>query len=69
MDFGHVKHLVDRALADGKLSAQEHDEIEAAIDADGVISDEEMALLDMVAEKIRSGEIQLVTPAGEPIEF
>ncbi len=65
MDFAHVKAIAERALADGMLTSEENDEIEAAIYADGIVSPEELALLEAIGQKVRDGEIQLVGPNGE----
>jgi len=69
MDISSVQAIVRRALADGKLTSQENDEIEAAILADGVISDPELQLLEMIGRKVRSGEIQLVDAEGHPLDL
>lgn len=68
MDITTVRAIAQRALADGKLTAQENDQIEAAVMADGVISDQELQLLEMIGRKVRSGEIQLVDAEGRPLE-
>ncbi len=67
MDIAAVKAIVERALEDGKLTSAENDEIEAAIMADGIISDAELELLESVGRKVRSGEITLIGPDGEPV--
>ncbi len=67
MDFNQVKAIVDKALEDGALTSAENDEIEAAIMADGIISDEELELLESIGRKVRSGEIKLIGPDGQPI--
>lgn len=69
MDISSVQAIVQRALADGKLTSQENDQIEAAILADGVISDRELQLLEMIGRKVRSGEIQLVDAEGRPLDI
>jgi hypothetical protein len=67
MDIASVRAIADRALADGKLTAAEHDEIEAAILADGVVTAEEMELLESIAEQVRQGRIELIGPDGRPV--
>lgn len=69
MDLSSVRAIAQRALADGKLTSQENDEIEAAILADGVISDQELQLLEQIGQRVRSGEIQLVDAEGHPIDI
>ncbi|MEN9204653.1 MAG: hypothetical protein Q6J68_00450 [Thermostichales cyanobacterium SZTDM-1c_bins_54] len=59
MELAEIRALVDQALADGKLTSAEYDAIEAAMNADGVITPEEEALLDLVGLKVRRGEIEL----------
>ncbi|GAB4215644.1 MAG: hypothetical protein OHK0012_16260 [Synechococcales cyanobacterium] len=59
MDIAAIKALAAHALADGKLTSAEYDAIEAAIASDGVVTAEEAALLEMIAAKVRSGEIEL----------
>lgn len=59
-DFDHLKTLVDRALADRKLTRAEQREIMQAILADNEISAEEQQLLESIADRIRLGEIKAV---------
>lgn len=59
MEFSDVRALVDRALADGKLTPQEIAEIEAAIMADGQVTEAEKALLDEIRLKVLRGEIRV----------
>lgn len=69
MDFSRVKAIARQALADGQLTSEENDQIEAAILADGVISDQELQLLDMIGRKVRSGDIKLVDAQGHSIDI
>lgn len=69
MDFSKVKAIAQQALADGQLTSEENDQIEAAILADGVISDQELQLLDMIGRKVKSGEIKLVDTQGRSIDI
>jgi tellurite resistance protein len=59
MEWAEVRAVAEKALADGKLTAAEREEILAAIMADGEVSPEEMALVDQIAERITKGEIDL----------
>ncbi len=59
-DFEHLQHIVDRALADKKLTRAEQREIMQAILADNEISPEEQKLLESIADRIRQGEIKAV---------
>lgn len=59
MEWAEVRAVAEKALADGKLTATEREEILAAIMADGEVSPEEMALVDQIAERITRGEIDL----------
>lgn len=59
MEYSQVKALVDRALEDGVLTPEEMTEIDQAIQADGVISEEERALIDELYARFMRGEIQI----------
>lgn len=59
MEFPKIRALVDRALADGKLTQQEMDEIMKAIMADDVVSADELKVLDEIERKILENEIEL----------
>jgi len=59
-DFEQLKQIVDRALADKKLTRAEQREIMNAILADNQISPEEQKLLESIADRIRLGEIKAV---------
>lgn len=59
MEFPQIRALVDQALADGKLTQQEMDEIMKAIMADNVVSADELKVLDEIERKILENEIDL----------
>lgn len=59
MEIPELRALVDQALADGKLTQQEMDEIMKAIMADDVVSAEELRMLDEIERKILENEIDL----------
>ena len=59
-DFEHLQRIVDRALADKRLTRAEQREIMQAILADNEISPEEQKLLESIAHRIRQGEIKAV---------
>lgn len=59
MQFTQVKAIVDRALEDGVLTPEEMEEIEQAVHADGLVSEEERALLDELYARFMRGEIQI----------
>lgn len=59
MELPEIRALVDQALADGKLTQQEMDEIMKAIMADDVVSAEELKMLDEIERKILENEIDL----------
>jgi Ca2+-binding EF-hand superfamily protein len=59
MELPEVRAIVDKAMADGKLSSQEIDNIMAAIMADGKVSIDEMELLEMIETKILNQEVDL----------
>lgn len=58
-DLERLKATINRALSDGWLSRQERDDIVEMARADKKISQEEMALLRMIQEKIWQGEIRI----------
>jgi len=59
MELSAIHALVEQALVDGKLTSPEYDAIEAAVAADGVITDAEEALLTLIGLKVCNGEIEL----------
>ena len=60
MDIERVREIVQRAVADRKLTRAEQDEIMAAVLADGRVSPEEQDLLKQIQEDIRLGKIESV---------
>lgn len=58
-DLEKLQALIERAVADGKLTKYEMESIQAAIRADGKISFEELELCrQLIWEKIQSGELE-----------
>ncbi len=54
-----IQNMIERALADGKLSRQESDVIKAAIYADKKVTKEEAQLWRELQDKIWQGEVLL----------
>jgi hypothetical protein len=58
-DLEKLQALIERAIADGKLTKYEMESIQAAMRADGKISFEELELCrELIWEKIQSGELE-----------
>lgn len=57
MDIEQIRAMVERALADGRLSRLESEAIKNAIYADKIVTREEAKLLRELHEKIWTGEI------------
>ena len=58
-DLEKLQALIERAIADGKLTKDEMESIQAAMRADGKISFEELELCrQLIWEKIQSGELE-----------
>ena len=58
-DLEKLQALIERAIADGKLTKHEMESIQAAMRADGKISFEELELCrQLIWEKIQSGELE-----------
>jgi uncharacterized membrane protein YebE (DUF533 family) len=58
-DLEKLKVLIEKAIADGKLSQQEMSAIKSQAWADGKITPEELELYTAsILEKIRSGELE-----------
>jgi tellurite resistance protein len=60
MNIQELRELVDRALEDKKLSRAEMQQIMDGIQADGVISPEEVAIMEEIKHKVLRREIQVV---------
>ncbi len=52
-----IKNMIERALADGRLSRQEDEDIKAAIWADHKVTEEEMKLYRELQQQVFEGEI------------
>lgn len=59
MDIHEVRALVERALEDGRLSLEEMNDIEAAIMADDLVTDEEKQLLEEIRLKVLRGDVKV----------
>ncbi|NJK63571.1 MAG: hypothetical protein HC921_13570 [Synechococcaceae cyanobacterium SM2_3_1] len=60
MDITTLRELINRALADGKLTREEMDRILLAMNLDRKISGEEFKLVREIQEKIARKEITIV---------
>lgn len=60
LTFDQLQALVTEALADQQLTRQEQHQIMAAILADHQISSDEQKILEMIAQKLKRGEIKAV---------
>lgn len=60
MESSKLKEPIDRALQDKILTRAEQQEILQAVTADSQVSPEEHELLDMIVERLNSGEIRAV---------
>lgn len=58
-DTNKIKQIIERALADGRLSRQENDDIKAAIWSDGKVTEDEMKLYRELQQQIFEGEIMI----------
>ncbi|MDJ0843874.1 hypothetical protein [Crocosphaera sp.] len=52
-----IKNMIERALADGRLSRQEDEDIKAAIGADNKVTEEEMKLYRELQQLVFQGDI------------
>lgn len=58
-DLEKLRAVIERAIADGKLSQQEMSDIKSQAWADGKITPEELELYGaLILDKIRSGELE-----------
>jgi len=55
-----LKQMIDDAIADEKITPEEREKIMMLADEDGVIDNEERALLAQLQEMIQSGAVKLV---------
>lgn len=60
MELTELKTLINRALADKVLTRAEQQQILNAVTADQEVSPEEHELLEMIVERLNSGEIRAV---------
>ncbi|MCF2971286.1 hypothetical protein L1047_08775 [Synechococcus sp. Nb3U1] len=60
MELTELKALINRALADKVLTRAEQQQILKAVTADQEVSPEEHELLEMIVERLNSGEIRAV---------
>jgi hypothetical protein len=58
VESSKLKELIDRALQDKILTRAEQQEILQAVTADSQVSPEEHELLEMIVERLNSGEIR-----------
>ncbi len=56
-DSQRIKTMIERALADGRLSRQEDEDIKAAIYADRKVTEEEMKLYRELQKLVFEGDI------------
>ena len=57
MDIQEIKQMIERALADGRLSSQENEDIVAAIFADHQVTEEEMKLYRELQKQVFEGDV------------
>lgn len=58
-DLEKLRAIVERAIADGKLSQEEQQEIRAAIFADGKVTPEELTMVrEIIKEKLGEAELE-----------
>ncbi len=58
-DTNKLKKMIERALADGRLSRQEDEDIKAAIAADNKVTEEEMKLYREMQQMVFEGDIKI----------
>ena len=59
MSGNKLKKMIERALADGRLSRQEDEGIKAAIRADNKVTEEEMKLYRELQQMVFEGELKI----------
>lgn len=58
-NLAKLRAIIERAIADGKLTRQEMESIQLEIRADGKVTFEELELCrELIWEKIRNGELE-----------
>ncbi len=55
-----IKALLERILADGRMTFAEHKSLQAQITADGIISPEEREQINRLWQAIKSGKVQVI---------
>ena len=63
-----LKEMVEKFIADGELSYEEHEELMEKIHADGKIDQEERALVSKIFKLIQSGELKVINPERDASE-
>jgi polyhydroxyalkanoate synthesis regulator phasin len=63
--MGNIKELVDKFVADGVLTREEHDSFIESIHADGQIDAEESAEISRLFKLIQEGKLQVVDQERE----
>lgn len=58
-DPNKLKKMIERVLADGRLSRQEDEDIKAAISADNKVTEEEMKLYRELQQMVFKGELKM----------
>ena len=58
-DPNKLKKMIERVLADGRLSRQEDEDIKAAIAADNKVTGEEMKLYRELQQMVFKGELKM----------
>ncbi|MGK7883072.1 MAG: hypothetical protein AB4057_00405 [Crocosphaera sp.] len=58
-DTNKLKKMIERALADGRLSRQEDEDIKAAIAADNKVTEEEMKLYRELQQMVFEGDLKI----------
>ncbi len=58
-DTKKLKKMIERALADGRLSRQEDEDIKAAIAADNKVTEEEMKLYRELQQMVFEGDLKI----------
>ena len=58
-DPNKLKKMIERVLADGRLSRQEDEDIKAAISAENKVTEEEMKLYRELQQMVFKGELKM----------